>query len=118
MVAFSQGVAQLLDVRLPTHIQFMTAEEHRQQVRKRLESMWKCTTESSDHPELHTAALYDMGVLLSHLSEISEISGVRLEKQTDMLILLTRRLYWLTIVLVLFAAFDVAEIIFKFFETF
>ncbi len=80
----------------------MTTEEHRKEVRGRLVSMFKCAQESRDHPELHTAAVFDMAVILSHLSEISEESSMRLETHTKRLVHLTYVLAALTLGLLIF----------------
>lgn len=45
-----------------------TIEEHRKEVSGRLVSMMKCAQESRGHPELHTAAVYDMGILPSPMN--------------------------------------------------
>ena len=80
----------------------MTTQEHRSEVRKRLESMFKCAQESPGHPELHTAAVFDMAVILSHLSDISEESTLRLETHTKRLVHLTYVLAALTLGLLVF----------------
>jgi hypothetical protein len=80
----------------------MTTEKHRKEVRGRLVSMMKCAQDSRDHPELHTAAVFDMAVILSHLSEIAEESTLRLESHTKRLVHLTYVLAALTLGLFIF----------------
>lgn len=80
-----------------------TEKELREKIFGRLISMKKCAenVSSKTNPEMIGPLVYDMGVLLSHLSELSELSSRRVERQTKMLIFLTWALVALTAALVL-----------------
>jgi len=67
------------------------------------------------HSSEYSLAQTAIGILLA---ESAERSSQRLEKQTDTLIQLTRRLYWLTGLLVFIGIFDVIDVVPKLIEYF
>ena len=80
-----------------------TEKQSREEVFGRLISMKRCATDvsSKSNPEMIGPLVYDMGVLLSNLSELSELSSRRLERQTQQIIYLTWALVAFTSVLVI-----------------
>jgi hypothetical protein len=79
-----------------------TEKELRQKARDRIKNMAELSVDSRAHPEHNSVIMVEMGALLICLSELAEISALRLEKHTRHLKYFTAALIAETAVLIYF----------------